>query len=113
MYTDLNVLYMKTPRSISNFVSKLYTINMIANSDNFKRTFPDILDTIKKYVGMDKDFERLCSDFEEMSQLINYLENADRDTFNKVKNQIFKYKQIQTEIINEINNFILEEINNN
>ena len=86
---------------------------MIKNSDYLKTTFPEIIETIKSYISLDKDFRRLCSDFEELSELIFYLEKSDVRNFDKMKTQLSIYKQLRATLISEIYNFILEEKLNN
>ena len=85
---------------------------MISNTNNLTTSFPNIIDTIKLYMGMDKDFERLCKDFEELSETIQHLENTEPETLIKMKARISKYKHLRLELVNEITSFVKEENNN-
>ena len=84
---------------------------MISNTNNLNTAFPNLINTIKLYMGMDKDFEQLCKDFEELSETIRHLENTDPETLIKMKTRISKYKHLRLELVNEITSFVGE--NNN
>ena len=80
---------------------------------NLKRILPDKVEKIKIYITVDKDFSKLCSDFEEVSEMIQYLEKAEDITYYKIRNQIAKYIRLQEELIIDINSFIMEENDRN
>ena len=73
---------------------------------NLKNTFPDLIKMIKVYMGIDHDFEKLCHEFEEISETIKILEKTDAKTLDKIKTQINMYKQLQSELKKEIANFM-------
>ena len=76
---------------------------------NLEISFPGIIRKINVYIGMDRDFARLCKDFENVSITINFLENANRKTKEKIQAQIASYKQLRHELITDIKSFIQEE----
>ena len=70
---------------------------------------PDLIRAIYVYVGMDYDFEKLCNDYEDLTNTINYLEKRGDGNYKLIINQVMQHKQLQTELLNEIINFINEE----
>jgi hypothetical protein len=76
-------------------------------------TFPDIIRKIKVYMGMDMDFARLCKDFDEVVESMNFLENANGKATTSIKSQIASYKQLKEELRKEIEDFIQEEQKSN
>lgn len=74
-----------------------------------KKALPDLIRDIKVYTGMDNDFEKLCQDYEELTDTINYLEEKGDGNFKLIKIQVTQHKLLQTELLNEIINFINEE----
>jgi len=85
---------------------------MLADTNNLNTAFPNIIDTIKVYMGMDKDFEQLCKDFEELSETIRQLESTEPNNLIKMKARISKYKYLRLELANEITSFVREESSN-
>ena len=79
---------------------------------NLEISFPGIIRKINVYIGMDRDFARLCKDFENVSITINFLENANRKTKERIQAQIASYKQLRHELITDIESFIQEEQKN-
>jgi hypothetical protein len=77
--------------------------------ENLNKTFPDIIRNIKVYMGMDHDFEKICHEFEEITETAKILEKTDSKKLDKIKTQISMYKQLQSELKNEIESFIQEE----
>ena len=78
---------------------------------NLKKALPDIIREIKVYAGMDPDFEKLCKDYEELTDAIKFIESNDSDNYNIIRIELVRLKQLQTEIFNEVQNFITEEQN--
>ena len=79
------------------------------NLINLEKTLPALIGAIYTYAGMDHDFEKLCSDYEELTETINYMEEKGDGNLKLIKNQLLQHKQLQTELLNEIINFINEE----
>ena len=76
---------------------------------NLEISFPGIIRKIKEYIGMDRDFARLCKDFENVSITVNFLENANGKTKERIQAQIASYKKLRHELITDIESFIQEE----
>ena len=76
---------------------------------NLEISFPGIIRKINVYIGMDRDFARLCTDFENVSITINFLENANCKTKERIQAHIASYKQLRNELISDIKSFIQEE----
>ena len=75
-------------------------------------SFPKIIRKIKVYAGMDRDFARLCGDFEEIVETIKLLESTLEKTTPSILSQIAKYRQLKDELVIEIESFIQDEQKN-
>lgn len=85
---------------------------MMKDSNQFihlKNSFPLIIRKIKDYIGIDRDFARLCDDFEEVSETIRILNSSQGKTTSSIQFQIASYRQLKNELTQEIESFIQEE----
>ena len=78
---------------------------------NLNKALRDIISHIKVYSNMDPDFEKLCADYEELTNAINHMERTDNGNNKVIINELIRYKQLQIELINDILYFIKEEQN--
>jgi hypothetical protein len=76
---------------------------------NLEKTLPDLIRVIKVYTGMDNDFDKLCCDYEELTNSIIYIKERGDGNHRTIKNQLVQYEQLQSELLIEIINFISEE----
>ena len=77
-----------------------------------EQSFPEMIRTIKVYIGMNQDFERLCKDFEEVSETLQLLRRATHTSKGYLQSQIESNVQLQKELKFEIESFIYEEEKN-
>jgi hypothetical protein len=76
---------------------------------NLEKTLPDLVRVIYAYTGMDNDFNKLCCDYEELTNTIIYIKKKGDGNHRTIKNQLVQYEQLQSELLIEITNFINEE----
>ena len=76
---------------------------------SLKKALPALIRDIKVYIGMDNDFEKLCQEYEYLTDTINHIEKNSDDEYNIIRMQLAQFKQLQAELICEIKDFINEE----
>lgn len=73
---------------------------------HLESSFPGIISQIKLYMGMDRDFEQLCHDFEEVVDNINILEHPKVYKTKSIQSKIKYLKRLKDELKADIECFI-------
>ena len=71
-----------------------------------KKDFIQEFEEISKYSELDKDFERICHDYETAAEMLKYLEDLLYPPANEIQKQITHYKELLSELSTEIKEFV-------
>ena len=77
---------------------------------NIRKRYPEAYDHILRRAKVDRDFRKVCQDFEETGNMIEQMKGILAEPLQQIENRVKEYEKLLAELRSEIEYFMKYEI---